>query len=63
MSYSVIRGRCMATKNEDSEPGHSFQQKVFCQQWKLEFLIGLVHTKNTQIYKFFSKKHYGNAHD
>jgi len=42
----------VVTKNEGSEPGHTFEQKVFYQQWKLEFLVGLVHTKN---HTFFQK--------
>jgi len=44
----------MATKNEGSEPGHIFQRKVFYQQPKLKFLIGLVHATN-HTYKFFKK--------
>ena len=35
---------------------HILAKKVFYQQWKLEFPVGLVHTKN-HTYKFFPKKH------
>jgi len=36
----------VAIKNESSELGHTFQQKVVYQLWKLEFPVVLVHTKN-----------------
>jgi len=36
----------VAIKNESSELGHTFQQTVVYQLWKLEFPVVLVHTKN-----------------
>jgi len=45
-----------AIKNKGSEPDHTFYQKIFYQQPKSEFLIGVVHTKKNHTYKFFSRK-------
>ena len=39
----------VATKNEGYEPGHTFQQKVFYQQWKFYCWISS-HEKKPQAY-------------